>query len=396
VNRIAKLIYSGKLPEDGIDAKTAAAVAKKLRSGITEGFGRDFSQIDYTTSDAEMLNNLDRNCYQFSVAKNYQELRDCTNLLKDDNGNVRSFTDFRNEVAKTHKVYSIDWLQTEYNTALNSATLAGKWVEFKKNAEALPYLVYVTAGDKRVRDSHRALDGVQRKLEDDFWKTYYPPNGFNCRCTVNQSGQGSETPMAKVRIPDVIPMFRTNLAQSGLLFPKNHPYFTDIPDNILKHSLNYAPPEIAYRTYKIKSGKEYSWHITHKENKIEREITEFLANKGFAVKILPEMANFPESVRKLHMPEGVKKNKNQDALINKKIFDFTNISGNYTSVQNAMRKLKQADNILIKVEGDVQNKDVLNAAKGRLLKKNSFEIWLLNAGKLTIYKYENQNFIKIK
>jgi len=29
-------------------------------------------------------------------------------------------------------------------------------------------------------------------------------------------------------------MFRTNLAESGLVFPKDHPYFDGLPDNLKK------------------------------------------------------------------------------------------------------------------------------------------------------------------
>lgn len=51
---------------------------------------------------------------------------------------------------------------------------------------ATNYLQYSTAGDERVRRSHRTLDGITLPMESKFWDWYYPPNGWGCRCTVIQ------------------------------------------------------------------------------------------------------------------------------------------------------------------------------------------------------------------
>lgn len=42
---------------------------------------------------------------------------------------------------------------------------------------------YVTVGDDRVRPTHRALEGYRAPKGDPIWKSIFPPNGFNCRCT---------------------------------------------------------------------------------------------------------------------------------------------------------------------------------------------------------------------
>jgi SPP1 gp7 family putative phage head morphogenesis protein len=41
---------------------------------------------------------------------------------------------------------------------------------------------YNTVGDDRVRPSHVALDGTRLPKENPFWREYWPPNGYNCRC----------------------------------------------------------------------------------------------------------------------------------------------------------------------------------------------------------------------
>lgn len=43
---------------------------------------------------------------------------------------------------------------------------------------------YVTRRDNKVRPSHAALEGVTLPTGDPFWRTFWPPNGWNCRCRV--------------------------------------------------------------------------------------------------------------------------------------------------------------------------------------------------------------------
>lgn len=46
------------------------------------------------------------------------------------------------------------------------------------------YWQYQTAGDGNVRESHATMDGRVYPADSDIWDTWYPPNGFGCRCIV--------------------------------------------------------------------------------------------------------------------------------------------------------------------------------------------------------------------
>lgn len=58
---------------------------------------------------------------------------------------------------------------------------------------------YLTVGDDRVRPEHEALDGIKRKKDDEFWDTYWPPNGWNCRCqaVAIYDSEEKQTPVPK-------------------------------------------------------------------------------------------------------------------------------------------------------------------------------------------------------
>ncbi|MGE5581484.1 MAG: phage minor head protein [Bacillota bacterium] len=52
-----------------------------------------------------------------------------------------------------------------------------------------PYWIYDAVNDKRTRLTHLALDGTVRRYDDPFWDTWYPPNGFRCRCGVRTASE---------------------------------------------------------------------------------------------------------------------------------------------------------------------------------------------------------------
>lgn len=68
------------------------------------------------------------------------------------------------------------------------ARAAGRWEQAWRLQRARPnvryYFRYITAGDHRVRDTHRSWQGVILPIGHPFWRTHFPPNGFNCRCHV--------------------------------------------------------------------------------------------------------------------------------------------------------------------------------------------------------------------
>ena len=67
---------------------------------------------------------------------------------------------------------------------VQSAVNAGAWEDQWDNREEEPYLRYVSMEDARTRPQHRALHGKIFPIDDPFWQTHYPPNGWNCRCNV--------------------------------------------------------------------------------------------------------------------------------------------------------------------------------------------------------------------
>lgn len=77
-------------------------------------------------------------------------------------------------------------LETIFRTNLMSAYSVGKWQQIEAQAEDAPYLMYDAVDDYRTRAQHKAWDGKILSIDDKFWISHYPPNGYNCRCSVIQ------------------------------------------------------------------------------------------------------------------------------------------------------------------------------------------------------------------
>ena len=77
-------------------------------------------------------------------------------------------------------------LRIIFDTNLRMSYARGQWERIERVAEARPYLRYVTIEDNRRRPEHAAWHGIILRWDHPFWKTHYPPNGWNCRCTIQQ------------------------------------------------------------------------------------------------------------------------------------------------------------------------------------------------------------------
>lgn len=318
----------------GLLSKTADTLLAKLH----DGYGKQSLEIAYNTPDFEMIRHLQNNVYSFSAAKNYHQLKDMTLALMDGD-RIRSEGEFMSHVQSMNVKYNKTWLRTERNTALAGGQMASRWVGFEANKEFMPMLQYSTVGDGKVRNSHKALDGIKKPVDDQFWNTYYPPNGWNCRCDVIQMVGTDIIPTNDDTTPQIVaPMFQTNLAKQGLIFPKGHPYFDGVPKNELIKAMAYLPPENGYVTYKGAKGAKIEVHRLQKDGEVKQnlQIADDLIALGYKdIKLLPDIHVKEAALKPRFYPKGYEPAniaKNPDAWLKSKtgedmVCDFKTLTG---------------------------------------------------------------------
>jgi SPP1 gp7 family putative phage head morphogenesis protein len=99
-----------------------------------------------------------------------------------------SWEDARADIA----AWLTDWMDPQaarrraellLRTHLFQAYQAATWRAVQQDPGTL-YLQYLATEDDRVRDTHRALNGLILPKTDPFWRDHYPPWEWGCRCRV--------------------------------------------------------------------------------------------------------------------------------------------------------------------------------------------------------------------
>jgi hypothetical protein len=94
-------------------------------------------------------------------------------------GNIE-ITDPKTGEVRTTK-FNQQRLQLIFDVNMRQSHAAGRWVRGMRSR--MPFIVYRTMGDEKVRASHRPWDYLVLPRDHPFWDTHIPPNDWRCRCT---------------------------------------------------------------------------------------------------------------------------------------------------------------------------------------------------------------------
>lgn len=370
----------------------------------------------------ELTAALEQNTFIFSGFKTHHELVEASRLLKDKDGNFKPFQRYLNDIEKIDKTYNKTYLRAEYNYATASTQMAVKWKEWEQDGDDYD-LQYRTAGDDRVREEHRALNGTTLPPSDPFWNSYLPPNGWNCRCTTVQVRKGkykqsnSEEAIALGNACTAKPkqqIFRFNPGKEMKVFPPKHPYLPKGCGNCEFRQLSYDQNNAQCRACKaIEKCLERAQFLTKTTlktyknggtvetyNNIDRKTDDFkrieaaalhFAKQGGKVIITPKFdspQNCPDYDKIYGSLKGTKYyGKCPDFSVNGVWYEHEGFTTNNS--KNAFNKmcnrgLKQSDRIVIE-DSNLSKAYMQRVIEGRLKDGQLIsEIWVHSNGKLTL------------
>jgi len=211
-----KRLHGGKWKANALDAPLWREYYSRFRQFAEAGYGKRLTgPADWLEFD--LMERLKRSASTFSGGKLATLTEELKTLRK------LPLNDFLKEGKRAVRRHHRDYLEAELQTTLASANSAAKWRDIEKRAYLYPNLRYETAGDERVRESHRALDGRIYPVQSTFWDTFMPPNGWRCRCIVIQT---DEAPTGSEALDFEPPKgFRNNPGRTGKLVEEDHPYY---------------------------------------------------------------------------------------------------------------------------------------------------------------------------
>ena len=308
----------------------AEPAAQEFIGAHAEALDSSFQTVEM--SDL-MRRRLQRSDYVFSGMKAFHELNEAFPSLLDENGDRKTFERFLNDVRSIDATYNSNYLRAEFNFVQASAEMAARWENFMQDGDRY-LLQYRTAGDGRVRPEHAALHGVTLPLTDSFWEEYYPPNGWNCRCTVVQVRKSRYQPtphdeaMAlgeEALQRDTKGMFRFNSGIQGKAVPDYNPYTIsrcrdcDIAKGKVKLAKKPFIPEnelcAACQLIRDMADKERSVRLTKEERRDIRNAAEQWADTH-----LPEVELQTGKAKRLYIKNT---NTGDEVVLNKGFFSET-------------------------------------------------------------------------
>ncbi|TAN58808.1 MAG: hypothetical protein EPN20_15940 [Magnetospirillum sp.] len=96
-------------------------------------------------------------------------------------------------------------LKTIYWANLRSARSAGQWERAQRTKAGLPYFIYCLGASEHHRPEHAAKSGLILPIDDPFWDSWMPQNGWGCKCRVRQIGAAEATRKGGVGTAPTVP-----------------------------------------------------------------------------------------------------------------------------------------------------------------------------------------------
>lgn len=224
-----------KLHENGKYSPEDLAKTKEYKNLINETSSIYESAIIDNDMPEAMSKSLKNDVFIFSGLKTHAQLFEASRLLLNQDNKMKSFSEFSKDIKKIKEDYNQNYLEAEYQFAVSSAQSAANWANISDDYD----LQYRTANDDKVRASHAILHNITLPASDAFWISFYPPNGWRCRCTAAQVRKGKyEQSDSKKSIANgekattqidkdgknKLAIFRFNPGMTKKVFPPEHPY----------------------------------------------------------------------------------------------------------------------------------------------------------------------------
>jgi SPP1 gp7 family putative phage head morphogenesis protein len=167
-----------------------------------------------------------------------------------------SFRDFKKNLAGVWKKAGFTGgkayrIENIFRTNMQSAYAAGRYKQMRRVASRRPFWQYRAVGDQRTRQSHAAMNGLVFPADDPIWNTWYPPNGYMCRCKVRSLSarqvkkQGIKVEKGTKVIMPPDPGFRNNPGKT-FFKPSFKKYRADIRQNSLSRFVDGLCPDKNY------------------------------------------------------------------------------------------------------------------------------------------------------
>ena len=216
---------------DGMDVRRQIqrdAFEETLRL-FNEATADGLSQVPWQDYDDLFLEQLRTGNEVFSAFRVHRMQNDMAARLLDEDGQLKPFDRWLEDIRDISSHYNVSWLRTEYDTAVIRAQQAAEWKQFRSEEDVYPNLRWMPTTSPEPDAGHRQYWQARLTLPvgHPFWQQHRPGDRWNCKCSLEQTDE----PATADAVADFTPVppvdgLEGNPADDGRLFSASHPYFT--------------------------------------------------------------------------------------------------------------------------------------------------------------------------
>lgn len=222
LRQVMKAIYDGTA--DDIDPDLFREVLRILRQAQEEGERKAEEPMP-----PEFRQRVDYNTAAFSAFKVHRLQGDMARQLTDENGVLKPFEQWLNDVQPIASHHCGAWLRTEYDTAVLRMQQAADWQRFERDSDIMPCLEWMPSTSLHPGADHKIYWHTVLPVDDPFWSRHRPGDRWNCKCWL----QNTDKQPTAVPGDDDSPANRpapgldNNPGRDGKLFADSHPYIAE-------------------------------------------------------------------------------------------------------------------------------------------------------------------------
>ncbi|MDR3286888.1 MAG: hypothetical protein LBT27_05555 [Prevotellaceae bacterium] len=295
-------------PETEIEYNIFNATLDTFNLATAEGLQQATRIPEHDFIDALKYNNA-----VFSAFRTHRMQNDMAKQLTDENGNLKSFSQFAKDTENIRSHYVKSWLKTEYNTAVIRAHQAADWKQYEAEKDILPNLEWMPSTSVVPGEDHVGFWGTILPVNDPFWNSHKPGDRWNCKCYLQANEKNTKPPARDVvKNPKnkPLPGLENNPGKDAKLFSDKNAYEAKAYKGAkqavaeLVKNQKIAEPE-TYTAKKFKSGGVLEKPDNGKQNKNEAKKNE---------KIYKELAKLYGERYRLLAVTNMPGKKNPDAM----------------------------------------------------------------------------------
>ena len=195
---------------------------------FNEAAAKGFTESDWSEDvPDEFISQIRTNNQIWAAFRTHRMQNDIASKLIDENGRLKRFDKWVEDIKGMTNHYVGPWLRTEYNTAVLRAHQAADWKHFEAEQDVFPHLRWMPTTSPNQDPLHRQYweSKLTLPMNHPFWDEHRPGDRWNCKCTLEQTDEPANDKVIRDFYPvPQQPGLDNNPGKDGKLFSDSHPY----------------------------------------------------------------------------------------------------------------------------------------------------------------------------